>query len=414
MKPTIRRFAALIALLAFAGASSVLAQRDHKPPMPSDGPPPPAMGGLMLIDEEGNEVLRLEPGQMTTELQEVPEGRYMLMVEGAGAFKMMIGGDTEIEVKRAMEEPPPPAGKRMMPPAGDSPAVIDFDLEAGDQMMRMAPVKESGEKVELQLTAFDLPEFYGWSAVIEYDPEQIELVGNSFKPSSFIPGLIPLVDDQEGKVEVGGANFSKKVSSGDGDLGTLAFETLDDFSGHAELKLVELKVRKLDGTNIMEADAIAIISGMHGPGGPGGPPPADEEPEMEILAGKGAIDHLMAEGECAGCDLSGANLMRKDLEEADLSGANLTKANLFGAKLGSANLKGAILVETNLLQADLREAILIEVDLTKARVIGAKLQKADLTDAILEGTKLSGANLINAIWVDGEECGRGSIGRCKK
>lgn len=406
MKPTIRRFAALVVLLTFVGAGSVLAQPN--PPMPPDGPPPPAMGGLMLVDEDGNEVLRLEPGQMTTELQEVPEGHYMLMVEGAGAFKLKIGGDTEIEVKRAMEEPPPPAGKMVMPPAGDSPAVIDFDLEPGDQMMRMAPVEESGEKVELQLTTFDLPEFYGWSAVIEYDPEQLELVTGSFKASSFIPGLIPLVDDQEGKVEVGGANFSKKVSSGDGDLGTLAFKTLDDFSGHAELKLVELKVRKLDGTDIMEADAIAVI------GGPGGPPPADEEPEMEILVGKEAIDHLMAEGECAGCDLSGANLMRKDLEEADLSGANLTKANLFGAKLGSANLKGAILVETNLLQADLREAILIEADLTKARVIGAKLQKAELTDAILDETKLSGANLTGAIWTDGDECGRGSIGRCKK
>jgi uncharacterized protein YjbI with pentapeptide repeats len=408
MKPTIRRFAALVVLMAFAGAGSVLALAPPNPPMSPDGSPPPAMGGLMLVDEDGNEVLRLEPGQMTTELQEVPEGHYMLMVEGAGAFKLKIGEDTEIEVKRAVEEPPPPAGKMVMPPAGDSPAVIDFDLEPGDQMMRMAPVKESGEKVELQLTAFDLPEFYGWSAVIEYDPEQVELVGNSFKASNFIPGLIPLVDDQEGKVEVGGANFSKKVSSGDGDLGTLAFATLDDFSGHAELKLVELKVRKLDGTDIMEADVIAII------GGPSGPPPADNKPAMKILAGKEAIDHLMEEGECAGCDLSGANLMRKDLEEADLSGANLTKANLFGAKLGSANLKGAILVEANLLQADLREGILIEADLTKARVIGAKLQEADLTDAILDETKFSGANLTGAIWVDGEECGRGSMGRCKK
>ena len=415
MKPTIRRFAALIALLAFAGAGSVLALDPPNPPMPSDGPPPPAMGGLMLVDEDGNEVLRLEPGQMTTELQEVPEGHYMLMVEGAGAFKLKVGGDTEIEVKRAVEEPPPPAGKMVMPPAGDSPAVIDFDLEPGDQMMRMAPVEEAGEKVELQLTAYDLPEFYGWSAVIEYDPEQLELVTGSFQASSFIPGLIPLVDDQEGKVEVGGANFSKQVSSGDGDLGTLAFMTVGDFSGHAELKLVELKVRKIDGTDIMEADAIAIIGKPpHDPGDPGGPPPADEEPEMEILAGKEAIDHLMAEGECAGCDLSGANLMRKDLEEADLSGANLSKANLFGAKLGSANLKGASLVETNLLQADLRKAVLVEADLTKARVIGAKLQEADLTDAILENTKFSGANLTDALWIDGEECGRGSIGRCKQ
>jgi len=418
MKPTIRRFAVLAVLVAFAGAGSVFAQRNSQPSTPADGPPPPAMGGLMLMDEDGNEVLRLIPGQMTTELQEVPEGRYLLMVEGAGAFKLMVGEDTEIEVKRAVEEPPSPAGKRIMPQAGDSPAVIDFDLEPGDQMMRMAPAKDAGEKVELQLTAFDLPEFYGWSAIIEYDSEQVELVTGSFKASSFIPGLIPLVDDQEGKVEVGGANFSKRVSSGDGDLGSLAFETLDDFSGHAQLKLVELKVRKVDGTEAMATDVIASIGGMpggpHSRGGPGGSPPAGQGPAMQILAGKDAVDHLMAENECAGCDLSGANLMRKDLEEADLSGANLTKANLFGAKLGSANLEKAKLVEANLLQADLREAVLVEADLTKARVIGAKLQEADLTDAILEGTKLSGANLTDAIWTDGNECGRGSIGRCKK
>ncbi len=68
------------------------------------------------------------------------------------------------------------------------------------------------------------------------------------------------------------------------------------------------------------------------------------------------LQTLLSTKKCVGCDLSGADLSRKqlvnaDLQAANLVGANLTGTNLSGAKLGGANLTGATLDRTNLTQA---------------------------------------------------------------
>jgi uncharacterized protein YjbI with pentapeptide repeats len=53
------------------------------------------------------------------------------------------------------------------------------------------------------------------------------------------------------------------------------------------------------------------------------------------------LKRLLATKQCAGCDLSYANLRNANLSYADLRGANLSHADLRGANLTGANLRGA-------------------------------------------------------------------------
>jgi uncharacterized protein YjbI with pentapeptide repeats len=61
--------------------------------------------------------------------------------------------------------------------------------------------------------------------------------------------------------------------------------------------------------------------------------------------------------QCAGCDLSGAQLGGINATNAKLANANLAGANLYGARLPGADLTGAILDGTNLEMADLTGAV---------------------------------------------------------
>jgi Pentapeptide repeats (8 copies) len=115
---------------------------------------------------------------------------------------------------------------------------------------------------------------------------------------------------------------------------------------------------------------------------------------------------LLATSKCVGCDLSGADLSRKqlvnaDLQAANLVGANLTGANLTGAKLGGANLTGAKLGGANLTGAVLQAASLIDVNfagtnLTRTDFSYANLVNTNFRSAILSNTDLAGANLALA------------------
>lgn len=115
---------------------------------------------------------------------------------------------------------------------------------------------------------------------------------------------------------------------------------------------------------------------------------------------------LLATKKCIGCDLSGADLSRKqlvnaDLQAANLVGANLTGTNLTNAKLSGANLTGATLNNTNLTQAVLQAASLIDVNfastnLTRTDLSYANLVNTNFRSAILNKTDFGGANLALA------------------
>ncbi len=85
-------------------------------------------------------------------------------------------------------------------------------------------------------------------------------------------------------------------------------------------------------------------------------------------------ERLLRSNSCPGCYLYHAKLSHIDLTGANLRGAALIGASFRNATLRNANLKGAR----------------------------------------IGGVSFSGADLSGAIWIDGQRCGEGSIGSCKR
>tara|TARA_R110002074_G_scaffold110986_1_gene238637 strand:+ start:74 stop:1111 length:1038 start_codon:yes stop_codon:yes gene_type:complete len=102
-----------------------------------------------------------------------------------------------------------------------------------------------------------------------------------------------------------------------------------------------------------------------------------EKIEAEVGSVDLNIKKLKSSNACRGCDLSGANLSKLNLNGADLSKANLVGVIFFGSDLSQANLS-----KSNMSNANLR----------KANFTGANLHKSNLNGAILDRTNFSGAN----------------------
>ena len=223
-----------------------------------------AEGTLVLVNEEGEEVLRLDEENLSSGLHALELGRYLLKVDAPGTYSVLIGNSTVVQIDRIEEEGFDDSAQeeefQSHTDEGDLPSVVlDANLDPGDQGQREAVLAETGDRIEFQLTAHDLPEIYGWSLTLVYDPEQIAYVADSFSPSVFVSDIMILARDLDGGLEIGGANFTKDLASGDGDLGNLGFEVLAGFSGRAELKITEFIVRKLhsiDPINVWSEAAI--------------------------------------------------------------------------------------------------------------------------------------------------------------
>lgn len=110
---------------------------------------------------------------------------------------------------------------------------------------------------------------------------------------------------------------------------------------------------------------------------------------IALIASSGALAYDLnqyasvkgGQGDCAWCDLSGADLRNVDLSGADLSGANLTGADISGAVFTKADLSGA----------DLTGAVVVGADLSGSTLAGADLDQVDLSRATLVGTVLETA-----------------------
>jgi len=154
------------------------------------------------------------------------------------------------------------------------------------------------------------------------------------------------------------------------------------------------------------------------------------------------MNRLKKTNQCPCCYLPGANLSGAILDGAilrwaDLTGADLTRARLYMARLHwadliGADLRGAKFYQSDFTGADLSYSDLKNADLSGAILIGADLRKADLSYAFMTGSdlahadlrgadlsrsyligaNLTGADLTDAKWVDGSQCGSGSIGMC--
>lgn len=113
-------------------------------------------------------------------------------------------------------------------------------------------------------------------------------------------------------------------------------------------------------------------------------------------------EKLLMTNECNGCDLSGADLSRKELYGSALIGTKLANANLSGASLIEAKLGKADLTEANVSGADLSAVTLSEATLTKANFSNAVLYNARMDKAKLLSTTLTGADLKAAIISDAD------------
>ena len=106
-----------------------------------------------------------------------------------------------------------------------------------------------GQTQAVQLYITYAPSLSGWSATIQYDPEHMRYVDDSFQPGSFLPDLVPLVQVRDSTLVVGGTASGTAISrSGQGSLGVLAFEILEDFNSITHLTITDILLRHADGT----------------------------------------------------------------------------------------------------------------------------------------------------------------------
>ncbi len=106
-----------------------------------------------------------------------------------------------------------------------------------------------------------------------------------------------------------------------------------------------------------------------------------------------------------------AQLQGADLRNANLDGANFVGANLQGADLENARLQGANFQNANLKEANLQRAYLTvgeNTKITEARFYGGSYQAYEEEKEV----NLEGANLEGVLWIDGQICREGSIGKC--
>ncbi|MEW6753101.1 MAG: hypothetical protein AB1505_19300, partial [Candidatus Latescibacterota bacterium] len=123
---------------------------------------------------------------------------------------------------------------------------LDFDPAEGDQEVRWTG--GARRRFRAQLVVAEAPEAAGWSAVLRYDAAVLAYVPGSFRPGSFIPGLVPLADDRPGQLSIGGSVLgSEGRGSGAGVLGELELEVVPWFSGEAYLELTDVRLRHPDG-----------------------------------------------------------------------------------------------------------------------------------------------------------------------
>lgn len=129
-------------------------------------------------------------------------------------------------------------------------------------------------------------------------------------------------------------------------------------------------------------------------------------------ADKEAIERLIRDNACPGCDLHEADLRRLDLSGADLTGADLEGANFYYASLDGAKLSGARLIDVNLSytsargttfdDADLRYAIFDRTDLTNASLVRTDLRESYINNADFTGAVLDNADMRNTLFYDAD------------
>ena len=102
-------------------------------------------------------------------------------------------------------------------------------------------------------------------------------------------------------------------------------------------------------------------------------------------------------------------MMNSNLSFGTFPESTFVRANLYETITIGANFEKTDFTGSNLTRVDFMGATLIEANFQNANLIEADFSSANITNANFDG-----ANLNNATWTDGNKCGQGSIGVCKK
>lgn len=167
-------------------------------------------------------------------------------------FAPVVGGENSGHFTVSSDDPVSPEVKVELVGTGvvvpEGPISLDSYLAEGDQGRRVIGNAVPGRVYTFQLNVAGAPEIQGWSATIEYDPTQVRYVSGSFRAGNFIPGLVALVDEDEGRVSMGGTVLGSDArNSGNGTLGTLNFEVQEGFRDSTHLVVREVSFHRTDG-----------------------------------------------------------------------------------------------------------------------------------------------------------------------
>ncbi|MBT4092028.1 MAG: choice-of-anchor D domain-containing protein, partial [Deltaproteobacteria bacterium] len=132
------------------------------------------------------------------------------------------------------------------PPEG--PISMDFNLSPGDQQKRIAGNGYSGREMELQLQIEDELVISGWRATILFDPDQIRYTNGSFKIGDEVIGhFAPSVEEERGKITVGGSVGDETLQVDFGTLGNISFEIMSAFGDSTMLVISQIVLEGIDG-----------------------------------------------------------------------------------------------------------------------------------------------------------------------
>ncbi len=145
------------------------------------------------------------------------------------------------------------------PPLG--PVSIDFDLLPGDQQRRLTGPAAVGQIHACELHIVDAPEIDHWRVDVEFDPGQLRYFDGSFRAGDFLAAIDATASGEDGLVSL--SVSAEDPSSGNGELGVLSFEILEEFGGSTDLTVVGIELSRegeiVDSQIVLSA--ATIVSG---------------------------------------------------------------------------------------------------------------------------------------------------------
>ena len=135
---------------------------------------------------------------------------------------------------------------------------MDLNPSDGNQNLKTKTGVKPGDNVTLQLFADGLPEVTGFGLNIEFDPNMLNYVEQSFALGDFIPEATALATDKGEIIDAGGASLTGASGSGNGFLAKLDFKVTDAFPDSTYMAVTTIGFSLKDGT--LQDQTIRVIA----------------------------------------------------------------------------------------------------------------------------------------------------------